>query len=135
MAPRGIRLNNPTNIRHGDKWQGLTADQPDPSFCSFKTVPYGLRAAAIILDGYQHKHNLWTVRQIINRWAPPSENDTDAYVKAVAAACGVKPDETFPLRGTKHMRDLLKAIVHHENGENPYADSVFDQGIELARTT
>jgi hypothetical protein len=31
LEPRGIRLNNPGNLRHGDKWQGMVDDQPDRS--------------------------------------------------------------------------------------------------------
>ena len=41
MIPRGIRNHNPGNIRHGDKWQGLSAEQTDSSFCVFDAPEYG----------------------------------------------------------------------------------------------
>ena len=40
--PRGIRNNNPGNIRHGNDWQGISKEQPDPAFCTFVSPEYGL---------------------------------------------------------------------------------------------
>ncbi len=48
--PRGIRNNNPLNIRRSkDKWQGLRALQTDTAFCQFETMAYGWRAAFVLL--------------------------------------------------------------------------------------
>lgn len=60
--PRGIRNNNPGNIRHSDQWKGLTPEQPDPDFCTFSTPEYGIRAMGVILLNYQRKHGLKTIR-------------------------------------------------------------------------
>lgn len=133
MTARGLRNCNPLNIEKGTDWQGLTADQPDERFCTFKTVPYGYRAAVKILDNYQRLHSLWTIRGIINRWAPPGENDTGAYVGAIANACGVSADETFALKHGANTRNILRAMTIHENGSCPYADTVIEKGISLAR--
>jgi hypothetical protein len=131
MTPRGIRGNNPTNIKREDGvvWKGQTAEQTDPVFVTFKTVPYGYRAAAIILDAYQRKHGLYTVDGMIRRW---SATDQDAYVANVAKACGVKPNEHFLLRASLHLRTMLRAMTIQENGECPYPDFTIDQGIALA---
>ena len=88
MQPRGIRNNNPLNIRHSaDQWQGACEEQKDKSFVQFKTMAYGYRAAWLILQSYYHrfyvKSKPFTVRNIIGRWAPPKENDTEAYVHSV----------------------------------------------------
>ncbi|WP_367672819.1 structural protein, partial [Serratia symbiotica] len=91
--PRGIRNNNPGNIRWGDDWKGLLPDKQrtDKSFCQFSTPEYGIRAMIIILRNYQKKHGINTISGIIHRWAPTSENDTQAYIDSVSQEVGVAP--------------------------------------------
>ena len=82
--PRGIRNNNPGNLRRtDDPWQGLAETQTDTEFFVFQSPIYGIRALARTLIKYQDKHRLCTIRQLIGRWAPNTENDTVAYIKAV----------------------------------------------------
>lgn len=50
---RGERNNNPGNIRHGSKWQGLSAEQTDKDFCQFISPEYGIRAIYKLLQTYQ----------------------------------------------------------------------------------
>ena len=84
MRTRGIRNNNPANIRRGCNWKGLAKVQTDKEFCQFKTMTWGVRALLVTLRTYVVKHHLHTVREIINRWAPPSDgNNTEAYIKFV----------------------------------------------------
>ena len=91
QLPRGIRNNNPGNIRWGADWQGLKKDgkSQDPSFCVFATPVWGIRALAKVLINYKRIHGLNTVRQIISRYAPPNENQTTAYVQTIARQLGV----------------------------------------------
>lgn len=123
-ATRGIRNNNPGNIDLPPVWQGCVKGT-DPRFCTFKNMAYGCRAMALLLVHYQTTYKLLTVRQIINRWAPPGENDTGAYVAAVANACQVSPDAPIVITNVpgiasfvilKDLTSLVKAIVMHENG-------------------
>jgi hypothetical protein len=134
---RGIRNNNPGNIdRDGTPWQGMADDQSsDKRFIVFKSAPYGIRALARVIVTYQDKHGLSTVRRIIGRWAPPVENDTEAYVDAVAASVGVGPDDVINVHDFNVMKPLVKAIIKHENGVQPYADSVINYGLTLAGIT
>ena len=83
MLPRGLRNNNPLNIRRGkDQWQGLRAQQTDASFCQFESLEYGWRAAFYLLTRtYYHKYRLYTIRKIISKWAPPNENLTETYIQ------------------------------------------------------
>ena len=100
MLPRGIRNNNPLNIRRSkDQWQGLRAQQTDASFCQFETLEYGWRAAFYLLTRtYYHKYRLYTIRMIINKWAPPNENLTATYIENVSRLTGIAPDRaTSPL--------------------------------------
>ena len=98
---RGLRNNNPLNIRHSkDKWQGTATTQTDRSFVQFESMAYGYRAAWKTLDTYclrfRRKRQPYNVRNIIARWAPPSENDTDAYVRAVVKLSGLGGNENIP---------------------------------------
>lgn len=129
--PRGIRNNNPGNIRHGSPWLGLSDDQPDPAFCTFNSPEYGIRAIAVILGNYRRKYGMTTIRQMIDRWAPPTENDTDAYVQHVADRCGLGPDDTISDLN-KIMPVLVASIIRHENGQHPYSPETIAKGIAMA---
>ena len=85
-APRGLRNNNPLNIRKNNKtnWIGQCNKQEDRAFVQFRSMPYGYRAAFKVLQNYRVLYGCMNLRQFIQRWAPPSENHTDEYVKSVA---------------------------------------------------
>lgn len=118
--PRGIRNNNPGNIRDSnDKWQGLAKIDNDTSFAVFEDPTWGIRALAVILITYQDRYKLRSIRTIINRWAPPSENNTDAYVNQVANACHKAADESINVHDYEIMCPLVEAIIRHENGAGP----------------
>ena len=70
---RGIRNNNPGNIRIGINWLGRVVPGKDLSFIEFRTMPFGVRALYIDLIN-KHKSGLRTVQDIIYKYAPPSEN-------------------------------------------------------------
>lgn len=129
---RGIRNNNPGNIRHGDAWQGLAEQQTDSSFCVFRSPEYGIRALAKVLLNYEKKYGLNTVRKIVSRYAPENENDTDAYIKSVAGQLGVDADEPITVRDKATLLVLVKAIIRHENGEQPYSSEILLKGLEMA---
>lgn len=139
--PRGIRNHNPGNIEKGSPWQGLAEDQSaDRRFCVFKAPEWGIRAIARILVAYQDKHKLKTVRGIINRWAPPNENDTAAYVEHVAGKLGVDARlGHVDVTDYETCRVLVEAIIRHENGPNRatadgrwYDAATVNRGLELA---
>ena len=106
MIARGIRNNNPLNIRRSkDKWQGMKALQTDAQFCQFETMPYGWRAAFKMLTRtYYHDYRLYTIRAIINRWAPPNENNTKRYIENVCRFTGIGPDEPLGIPSDKPSR-------------------------------
>ncbi len=132
MQSRGLRNNNPGNIRHGtSQWRGMSSDQSgDPDFVQFDSPEYGIRALARLLRNYQSRYGLYTVRQIINRYAPPAENITGAYVDHVARVAGVDPDARIDIN--EKMVPVVNAIIKHENGINPYSADVISTGIGLA---
>lgn len=132
MDTRGVRNNNPGNIRKSrDKWQGLAEIQNDPAFFTFSKPEYGIRAMTRILINYQAKYGLTTVRGIIGRWAPPNENDTEAYIRAVAKAVGVTPEDDIVLT-RQVLGRLVPAIIRHECAGYVYPKDVLEAGLSLA---
>ena len=132
--PRGIHLANPGNVRHSDThWIGQATDQPDPSFVAFTDPVYGIRACARILLNYGRLHGLKTIREIVTRWAPAEDNnDVEAYVDDVAQRMGVGPDDVLDLENSPRLRELVSAIIKHENGAQPYTLDVLSRGVSMA---
>jgi hypothetical protein len=110
MEPRGIRNNNPLNIRRSkDKWQGQinpsgngngngnnSSPKGDAEFVQFYTMEYGWRAAFVILcRTYYGKYGLKTIRDIVSRWAPAKENNTEAYIRHVSDYTGIAPNKVL----------------------------------------
>ncbi len=115
--PRGIRNNNPLNIEAGSFTQGQPGfSGSDGRFARFEQPQQGLDAAGKLLDTYQNKYGLNTVRGIVNRWAPPGEaaNNTPGYVASVAGRMGVDPDQSL---GPEHRQPLIQAMGQFENGK------------------
>ena len=133
-ATRGYRNRNPGNIEHvpANKWQGLADPASDGRFCRFASHELGIRALALLLTTYQDRHGLRTIRAIILRWAPKVENDTAAYIAAVARRIGVGADDAIDLHRHDHLRPLVEAIIHHECAGLTYPAGVIDRALTLA---
>lgn len=127
---RGLRNNNPGNIRHGSQWEGMSANQSDPEFITFVSPVYGIRAMTRVLKNYQAMYGLNTIEKIITRWAPPEENDTASYIAQVVKATGI-PART-PVTVASILPRLIPAIIQHENGAQPYSQDILLRGIALA---
>ncbi|EPL8342625.1 structural protein [Proteus mirabilis] len=123
---RGERNNNPGNIRHGSKWQGLSAQQTDKDFCQFVSPEYGIRAIYKLLQTYQNKYELNTVESIIDRYAPPNENNTVGYINRAAKDIGVSVNEPINVSSKPVAIALATAIVGVELGYQPYSQKVFE---------
>lgn len=138
--PLGIRNNNPGNIRASQtKWMGEMI--VEGAFERFETPVMGLRALMRLLLIYYRRYELDSIRSIVNRWAPPNENDTGAYQVSVTETTGYGVDDRLCLDDENVLILLAKAIVRHENGVPPkslgrppfwYADADFAQAATLA---
>ena len=143
MKTRGIRNNNPLNIRHSaDRWQGMRKEQKDKSFVQFESMAYGYRAAWKTLQSYYNrfcmKSQPFTVRTIIERWAPPSENDTESYIRQVLklSSIGGKENLLPPENVDSYHRlsKLLESMTVMECGirmSQVDSEAIF-QGYKLA---
>jgi hypothetical protein len=103
--PRGVRTNNPLNLKGSDG-----------QFRTFNNMDEGMAAADANLAAYGTKHGINTLAGAISRWAPPSENDTGAYVAHVSKATGIAPNAPINLGDPNTRRALLTAMAAHENG-------------------
>ena len=143
MQPRGIRNNNPLNIRHSaDQWQGAREEQKDKSFVQFKSMAYGYRAAWKTLQSYYNRFyaqsRSFTIKNIIGRWAPPKENDTEAYIRSVMrlSSIGGKenllPPENVDSYG--RLSKMIAAMTCIECGirMNQVDEEAIFQGYKLA---
>lgn len=140
--PRGIRNNNPGNIRLSKiKWQGQRMTKlSDLSFVEFISPTYGVRALMKILLTYYFKYGLNTVESILNRYAPPCENATDSYAYHVSQLLGVRRRQQIDVPSNEDLVMLAKAITVHENGKPPkdypkywYEDNVYNKAFEMAK--
>ena len=110
--------------RHGQRDQ-----QTDESFVQFADPVFGIRAIVLILKSYE-REGLHTIQSAIDRWAPPNENNSQAYVLAVCEDCDIAPSDVVDFAAI--MPQLVRAIIKHENGECIYSDGQINEGITLA---
>ena len=116
--PRGIRNNNPLNIRVGNKWKGEVSHPTDKQFEQVVSMEWGVRAAVIILRRYIRRYGLNTIARIIAKWAPANENNTRAYVKAVATKVGISPDAQVKYEDEQLMCSIADAMIRVECGQS-----------------
>lgn len=124
IPPRGFRNCNPLNIRIGNTWLGERDNPDDTEFEQFVNMTYGLRAGFIILRRYIRRYHLNTVQLIISRWAPRSENDTNAYVSTVCAKTGLQPDQPIDYADQEAMTMLVSAMCQVECGQSVDMDMI-----------
>lgn len=114
--PRGLRNNNPGNIRrNSDVFQGEVNPSRDKDFKQFKNMAYGYRAVFKILFNYHNKYRLNTIRKMISRWAPENENNTGAYVSLVSSYSGIGPDDPISFDREQMIR-IVAGMSRVENG-------------------
>lgn len=120
MIPRGIRNNNPGNIRNSDAadWKGEVpaSVKKDRSFEEFKDIKHGYRALIKLLQNYRKLHGCRTMADFINRWAPRTENDTTAYVRTVCREMQVPTTYVPDVNDRTTMCSFAAAISLVENG-------------------
>lgn len=129
--PRGLRNHNPLNIRIGNDWQGEKHPNTDGLFEQFIDDTWGYRAAFKLLFRYFKKYHRTTVRQIINSWAPPVENNTTSYCTRVATKCSISPDAIINPLNKSMMCDLVQAMAIVENGCDVPMEPIM-KGYEMA---
>ena len=117
---RGMTNCNPGNIRRSrTRYKGEVHPSRDPEFKQFAALGWGYRAIFVLLHTYRVRHGLDTLAAMIARWAPPSENDTGAYLRTVVRRSGVDPDAEIDTRDGPTMTRIAAAMARVENGVEP----------------
>lgn len=132
--PRGIRNNNPLNIRKGNTWKGERPIQTDKSFEEFTSMEYGIRAAFILMrnhiDGFKGtRPKMNTIKKLISVWAPPSENATAKYVAHVSTFTGIGANEIIRSNDRKALIKIAREMAFVECGQyidQKYFESAWD---------
>lgn len=129
MEPRGIRNNNPLNIRKGNNWKGERPNQTDKSFEEFQTMQYGIRAGFVILRNYITGRGGKTVKfdtisKIVRRWAPPTENATQRYIDFVSKDTGIDPHQSISFKDRATMVAIVNAMIFVECGQRVDRDII-----------
>lgn len=132
-TPRGIRNNNPLNIRIGNAWLGEVAIPTDKEFEQFTSLRWGLRAGFLLLKRYINRYHLNSIRLIVSRWAPSSENNTEAYIKRVSDLTGFDADEVIDFDSKMQMCALVEAMCLVECG-CPIDCNEIRKAYELAKS-
>jgi|TARA_R100000482_G_C5130563_1_gene151599 hypothetical protein len=130
-AQGAIFNNNPGNIRSSPtQWNGEIT-KPGEAFERFESMPYGIRASARILRTYGSKYNIKTINQIIDRYAPPEDNNPNNanYARHVSNGSGFGVDEEINLNDPAVLMKLMRPIFEFENGRKE-ADKISDEDIQ-----
>ncbi|MFT5755394.1 MAG: hypothetical protein ACI9LM_000101 [Alteromonadaceae bacterium] len=131
---RNVRNNNPLNIRESADWEGESEVNKDKDFEEFTTPEYGFRAAYKILMTYRNKYDLRTISDIIHRWAPTSENDTQAYIDYVSKrvdASGLFGLYEYDLSREQYPQ-LMLAMADFEGAKGAFTLEQAEAGMSLA---
>ena len=127
--PRGIRNKNPLNIEYNkaNDWEGQTGT--DGRFATFSDSLYGIRAGAKLISNYMSIQNKYSVIDILERFAPSTENHTAAYAEFVAGQLGVSISQRLE---QSHIPAMVAAMIKFENGIQPYSAEHIQQACKLA---
>ena len=133
QMPRGIRNNNPMNVKNFDiPWRGSIDNPTDETFEQFNNPAMGIRAGLRDLMNDHLKDGKKTIRGLIGEFAPESENPTSEYVNFVSNRVGVSPSAEIDFIKPSLLQDFVRATIEFENGIQPYSDRTIASGIAMA---
>ncbi len=131
MTARGIRNDNPLNIRHGkSQWVGMREKQTDKAFVQFTERKYGYRAAFVLMRGYITKGKD-TIGKIIAKWAPSSDgNNTQSYISYVSRSTGIDASHVLRWEDKEELVEIVRSMAQMECGiiEDK---AIIEQGYEM----
>jgi len=131
IIPRGIRNNNPLNIRIGNVWLGEVRDPTDPDFEQFISMVYGVRAGFVLIRRYIRHYHRTTIPQVIAAWAPSNENNTTAYIDKVCQVSGIERDVQLKFEDEDQMVALIDAMILVECGQH-IQEKIIRDGYKFA---
>ena len=114
---------NLLNIRYNEanKWQGQTGSYK--GFAQFENTDYSIRAGIKVLRSY-NRRGIKTIRQIIETFAPATENDTERYIKSVCKWTGYS--DTQELYSPVIASMVLASMIRMETGLQLSASHIYE---------
>jgi hypothetical protein len=88
----------------------------DRAFKQFESLEAGYRAMFVLLHTYRLRGYGSTIEQMISRYAPPSENNTNGYIARVSASSGIAKDCLLDTLSAEQMIPIVCAMSAVENG-------------------
>ena len=132
---RGLRNCNPGNIRQSKtRYMGEKPHSTDSAFKQFETLEWGYRAIFMLLHTYRVRGYGDTIAKMISRYAPPVENNTEAYISRVCQQTGIDRDQRLNTLNSVQMIPIVSAISAVENGVKA-DEEVVARGWELFITS
>ncbi len=126
--PRGLRDNNPGNIRPNPAYVWYGQVSVEHGYVVFDNVEHGIRAMAKDLKA-KIKRGLNTIEKYIPIYAPPSDNNnTEGYIQRVVKSSGIARNAVLVPDTTTLFR-LVKAHIAVEIGDH-YAGYITDLMIQ-----
>lgn len=126
--PRGIRNNNPGNLNYVGQNGATLEDHATPRFARFNSAFEGFAALGKQIKAYYNGtskaagyQKLQSVEDIISRFAPASENNTQAYINKLSKMLGVGRGDSLNIQDPQVLATLMNGVTQIENGKNPYA--------------
>ncbi len=129
-GPRGIRNNNPGNLNFAGQAGATKETGPGGRFAVFGSMEEGIAALIKQLQRYMSR-GIDTIRELVNTYAPASENDTGAYMKALSQSLGIGLDDKLDLSNQQQLFALLRGIISHENGAGQVSGAQILRGIQV----
>lgn len=119
--PRGIRNNNPLNIRKGSSWKGERPVQTDQAFEEFVSMEWGIRAGIKLIKnhitGFNGKRpQANTIKKLISVWAPAKENNTEAYIRTVCQQTTIGRNDLLHANDRRSIIAIARAMAFVECG-------------------
>ncbi|MDH7588570.1 lytic transglycosylase [Serratia bockelmannii] len=137
--PRGIRNNNPGNLNYVGQNGATLEDHATPRFARFNSAFEGFAALGKQIKAYYNGtskaagyQKLQSVEDIISRFAPASENNTQAYINKLSKMLGVGRGDSLNIQDPQVLATLMNGITQIENGKNPYAPEMVLKAAQSA---
>ena len=126
---RGIRTNNPGNlVKTNIQWKGEIVCEDKVNEC-FTHHKYGIRAMVKTLKQYYYRDQIRSIAGFVNQYGPRGQeyskqrqDYTSFLMKRVSVVCG----ESY----RSFLYKLVPAIIHFENGKQPYKEKEIRQIID-----
>lgn len=123
------RFNNPVNLRWAEGYE--TSNTKSGKFAVFPSLDEGVLAATKQLQIYAQRGTN-TVRDIVSKWAPSNENNTEEYIRHVVRSTKFNENEKLNLNDPYVLAKLISAMASKEGAGSRVTE---DRVIQIYNNT